>query len=209
MAPFSCCGIALGRQIAVTQPVCGRPTTLNRRASVPGTNDAHPAANGGYTAANGGYEIYWEEHGKRDGAPALFLHGGPGAGCSRRHAGFFDPDHYRVILHDQRGCGKSGPRGSTIANETPFLIADIEALRAHLGIEKWSCVLGGSWGTTLALEYAQAHPERVSSLVLRAVGRSTRCPLPARLPMLPAPCHATVLFARPPLPLSGPKHRSA
>lgn len=116
-----------------------------------------------------GFEVYFEEHGRKDGAPALFLHGGPGAGCARRHAGFFDPKYYRVILHDQRGCGKSGPAGSTIANDTPHLIADIEALRIHLGVERWGCVLGGSWGTTLALEYAQAHPERVGSIVLRAV----------------------------------------
>jgi pimeloyl-ACP methyl ester carboxylesterase len=134
-----------------------------------------PLSTGVLSTAEGGYEICYEEHGKQAGAPALFLHGGPGAGCSRRHAGFFDPAHYRIILHDQRGCGKSSPRGSTVANETPFLIADIEALRVRLGIHKWACVLGGSWGTTLALEYAQAHPERVSSLVLRAVGY---CPDP-------------------------------
>jgi len=126
----------------------------------------------GSLAVPDGYSVYWEEHGRRDGAPALFLHGGPGAGCARRHAGFFDPSHYRVILHDQRGCGKSGPKGSTIANETPRLVADIEALRVHMGIERWACVLGGSWGTTLALEYALAHPDRVSSIVVRAVSHS-------------------------------------
>ena len=117
----------------------------------------------------GVHKLYYEEHGKATGAPALFLHGGPGAGCFQRHAGFFDPDHYRVLLFDQRGSGSSVPKGCLDGNETPQLIADIEELRVMLGIEAWQVVLGGSWGTTLALAYAQAHPSRVRSLVLRAV----------------------------------------
>ena len=117
----------------------------------------------------GVHKLYYEEHGKAAGAPALFLHGGPGAGCFQRHAGFFDPDHYRVLLFDQRGSGSSVPKGCLDGNETPQLIADIEELRVMLGIEAWQVVLGGSWGTTLALAYAQAHPSRVRSLVLRAV----------------------------------------
>ena len=104
----------------------------------------------------GVHKLYYEEHGTAAGAPALFLHGGPGAGCFQRHAGFFDPDHYRVLLFDQRGSGSSVPKGCLDGNETPQLIADIEELRVLLGIEAWQVVLGGSWGTTLALAYAQA-----------------------------------------------------
>jgi len=115
------------------------------------------------------HSLYYEVHGKADGAPALFLHGGPGAGCFRRHAGFFDPDHYKIVLFDQRGCGRSTPKGELTDNETPFLVEDCEALRRHLGIERWSVVLGGSWGVTLALALAIAHPTRVRALVLRAV----------------------------------------
>jgi len=123
----------------------------------------------GNLAVSSVHTLYYELHGKADGVPALFLHGGPGAGCARRHAGFFDPTHYRVVLFDQRGCGKSTPRGSLEGNDTPSLVADCEALRRHLGIETWDLVLGGSWGVTLALAYAARHPTKVSALVLRAV----------------------------------------
>ena len=117
----------------------------------------------------GPHTLYYEEHGLSGGSPALFLHGGPGAGCFARHAGFFDPSTYRVVLYDQRGCGRSSPKGELEDNDTPHLIADIEALREHLGIERWEVVLGGSWGTTLALAYAASHPERVGAMVLRAL----------------------------------------
>ena len=115
------------------------------------------------------HELYYEEHGRCDGVPALFLHGGPGAGCFTRHAGFFDPAHYRVVLFDQRGCGRSTPRGCLEDNDTSHLIDDIEQLRRHLAVSQWMVVLGGSWGVTLALAYAAAHPGRVGALVLRAV----------------------------------------
>ncbi|AXK40830.1 prolyl aminopeptidase [Crenobacter cavernae] len=115
-----------------------------------------------------GHRLYWEQVGRADGAPALFLHGGPGAGCSERHRQLFDPAHYRAVLFDQRGAGRSLPFGELSANSTPHLIADIEALRVHLGIERW-LVVGGSWGSTLALAYAQTHPERVKGLILRGV----------------------------------------
>ena len=111
---------------------------------------------GKHSVDGGVHKLYYEEHGTAAGAPALFLHGGPGAGCFQRHAGFFDPDHYRVLLFDQRGSGRSVPKGCLDGNETPQLIADIEELRVLLGIEAWQVVLGGSWGTTLALAYAQA-----------------------------------------------------
>ena len=115
------------------------------------------------------HTIYWEESGNPQGKPVVVLHGGPGAGCFTRHSGFFDPSHYKIVLFDQRGCGKSTPRGELQDNDTPNLVADCEALRQHLDIEQWKVVLGGSWGVTLALSLALAHPSRVGSLVLRAV----------------------------------------
>ena len=123
----------------------------------------------GHHAVGAQHQLYYEVHGKAGGAPALFLHGGPGAGCTARHAGFFDPSHYQIVLFDQRGCGKSTPRGCLVDNDTPNLVADIESLREMLCFERWSVVVGGSWGTTLALAYAQAHPESVDAMVVRAV----------------------------------------
>lgn len=122
----------------------------------------------GVLARDSGHEVYWEQSGNPDGQPVLFLHGGPGAGCSASHRRFFDPDHYRAILLDQRGCGRSTPTGSLENNTTDALIGDLEALRAHLGIESW-IVFGGSWGSTLSLAYAQRHPDRVDGLVLRGI----------------------------------------
>jgi proline iminopeptidase len=115
-----------------------------------------------------GHVLYVEQAGNPDGYPALFLHGGPGAGCSPAHRRFFDPARYRIILFDQRGCGRSRPHASVDANTTWDLVADIERLRAHLGVARW-LVFGGSWGSTLALAYAEQHPEAVSALVLRGI----------------------------------------
>src|SRR5512147_2559107 len=112
--------------------------------------------------------MYWEQAGNPRGAPVLFLHGGPGAGSAAAHRRFFDPRHYRIVIFDQRGAGRSTPLGEIVDNTTPLLIADMEKLRKHLGIERW-LVFGGSWGSTLALAYAQAHPRRVSELVLRGI----------------------------------------
>jgi proline iminopeptidase len=114
------------------------------------------------------HSMYWEVSGKPDGAPALFLHGGPGAGSTPAHRRFFDPDHYRIVVFDQRGAGRSTPLGETHDNTTPQLVRDIETLRLTLGIERW-LVFGGSWGSTLALAYAEAHPERCTGLVLRGI----------------------------------------
>lgn len=122
-----------------------------------------------------GHSIYFDVSGNPNGVPAVFLHGGPGAGCDARSRTFFDPAFYRIVVFDQRGSGRSKPNsaddleGSLVENTTPKLVADIEALRLHLQISKWGLVLGGSWGSTLALSYAQAHPSMVSSLVLRGV----------------------------------------
>ncbi|HEX5650073.1 MAG TPA: prolyl aminopeptidase [Steroidobacteraceae bacterium] len=114
------------------------------------------------------HEVYWEESGNPNGKPALFVHGGPGAGADVRSRRFFDPRRYRIVLFDQRGCGRSRPHASLEDNTTWHLVADIEALRKHLGIERW-LVFGGSWGSTLSLAYAQAHPKRVTELVLRGI----------------------------------------
>jgi proline iminopeptidase len=119
-----------------------------------------------------GQQIYWETSGNPDGKPAVFLHGGPGGGTTPHQREFFDPTAYRIVLFDQRGCGRSLPQVADNAdlsvNTTDHLIADIEALRAHLGVERW-LVFGGSWGSTLALAYAQTHPARVAELVLRGI----------------------------------------
>ena len=114
------------------------------------------------------HQLYVEEVGNPDGQPVVFLHGGPGGGISPSARRFFDPQRYRVILFDQRGAGQSLPHGELSDNTTWHLVADIEALREHLGIERW-IVFGGSWGSTLALAYAQRHPQRVVSLVLRGI----------------------------------------
>ena len=115
-----------------------------------------------------GHTLYLEECGNADGLPVVFLHGGPGAGLSPYHRRFFDPARWRVVLFDQRGAGKSEPFASLEANTTQDLVADIERIREHLGIQRW-LVFGGSWGSTLALAYAEAHPGRVAGLVLRGI----------------------------------------
>lgn len=114
------------------------------------------------------HTLWFEECGKPDGIPVVFLHGGPGGGTSPNMRRFFDPAHYRIVLFDQRGCGRSTPRGELEGNTTFDLVADIERLREHLGIERWF-VFGGSWGSTLALAYAERHPQRVRGLVLRGI----------------------------------------
>ena len=114
------------------------------------------------------HTLYYEECGNPDGKPVVFLHGGPGAGCNAKARRFFNPDRYRIILFDQRGCGRSKPHAELTNNTTWHLVDDIEKLRAHLCIERWQ-VFGGSWGSTLALAYAQSHPERVTELVLRGI----------------------------------------
>jgi len=115
-----------------------------------------------------GHSLYWEQCGNPDGKPAVMLHGGPGAGCSPGHRRQFDPERYNVTLFDQRGCGRSTPHASLDANTTWHLVEDIERLRGHLDIERW-LVFGGSWGSTLALAYAQTHPDRATELVLRGI----------------------------------------
>lgn len=112
--------------------------------------------------------LYADESGKPDGLPVVFIHGGPGAGCDALSRRFFDPSLYRIVTFDQRGAGRSTPHASLEHNTTADLVADMEALREHLGIEQW-VLFGGSWGSTLALAYAQAHPERVLGMILRGI----------------------------------------
>ncbi|MGP2491842.1 prolyl aminopeptidase [Mesorhizobium sp. PUT5] len=123
-----------------------------------------------------GHTIYWERVGTKGAKPAVFLHGGPGGTISPKHRRLFDPRLYDVILFDQRGCGKSVPNASLEANTTWHLVADIERLRQMCGFDKW-LVFGGSWGSTLALAYAETHPERVSELVVRGIYTLTRAEL--------------------------------
>jgi len=122
----------------------------------------------GMLKLDGVHAMYWEQSGNPQGAPVLFLHGGPGAGASPAHRRFFDPAHYRIVIFDQRGAGRSTPLGELRDNTTPHLVADIERLRQHLGVERW-LVFGGSWGSTLALAYGEAHPDRCTGFVLRGI----------------------------------------
>jgi len=122
----------------------------------------------GYLSVGDGHEIYYEQAGNPRGKPALFVHGGPGAGGDVNARRFFDPAGYRIVVFDQRGCGRSRPHASLEANTTWHLVADMELLRRRLGIERW-LVFGGSWGSTLALAYAESHPGAVSELVLRGI----------------------------------------
>lgn len=122
----------------------------------------------GYLEVGSGHSVYWEESGNPRGIPVLFLHGGPGSGTDAGHRSFFHPERYRIILMDQRGCGKSKPHSSLIDNTTWHLVADIEKLRAYLHISKW-VVFGGSWGSTLSLAYAETHPDQVLALILRGI----------------------------------------
>lgn len=120
-----------------------------------------------------GHELHVESVGRTDGIPAVYLHGGPGSGCQPDHRRLFDPDRFHAVLFDQRGCGRSRPKGSRAHNTTAHLVADMEKVREKFGITRWM-VVGGSWGATLALAYAEAHPERVSGIALRATFLGTR-----------------------------------
>jgi proline iminopeptidase len=124
--------------------------------------------NQGFLQVSELHTLYFEESGNPRGKPVVFLHGGPGGGADPKMRQFFDPKRYRIVLFDQRGCGRSRPHASLVDNTTWHLVEDIETLRTHLGINRWQ-VFGGSWGSTLALAYAQRHPQRVTELVLRGI----------------------------------------
>jgi proline iminopeptidase len=120
-----------------------------------------------------GHTLYVESVGREGGIPAVYLHGGPGSGCQPDHRRLFDPERFHAVLFDQRGCGRSRPKGSREHNTTAHLIADMEKIREEFGFKRW-IVVGGSWGATLALAYAEAHPDRVTGIVLRATFLGTR-----------------------------------
>lgn len=130
----------------------------------------------GHLEVGDGHSIYWEECGRPDGLPVIALHGGPGGGAAPAMRRFFDPRRYRILIFDQRGCGRSTPYAETRCNDTQRLLSDMELLRRQFGVEEW-VVFGGSWGATLALAYARAHPERVKAMVLRGVFACTRAEL--------------------------------
>ncbi|MGF1551614.1 MAG: prolyl aminopeptidase [Paracoccaceae bacterium] len=130
-----------------------------------------------HLAVGDGHELYVEVSGRRDGPAVVVLHGGPGSGSSPFMRRFFDPARYRIVLFDQRGAGRSRPQGSIHANTTWDLVADVERVREALKIDAWALVFGGSWGSTLALLYAEAHPERVGALVMRGVFTLTKAEL--------------------------------
>ncbi len=145
-----------------------RPDNL---ALVPGRDPLYPEIDpfaSGKLAVGSPHEIYWEQSGNPNGKPVVFLHGGPGGGTEPRHRRFFDPSVYRIVLFDQRGCGRSTPHACLDDNTTWDLVDDIERLREHLSIDRWQ-VFGGSWGSTLGLAYAQKHPDRVTEMVLRGI----------------------------------------
>ncbi|MCB1637189.1 MAG: alpha/beta fold hydrolase, partial [Xanthomonadales bacterium] len=122
----------------------------------------------GFLRVSERHQLYYEQCGNPTGKPVIMVHGGPGGGCSDAMRRFHDPSKYRIVLFDQRGAGRSMPHADLVDNTTWHLVADMEQLRAHLGIEGWQ-VFGGSWGSTLALAYAQKHPDRVTELVLRGI----------------------------------------
>ena len=140
-------------------------------SAIPARADLYPEIDpiaAGRLPLDSRHSMYWEVSGNPVGLPVLFLHGGPGAGASEAHRRLFDPARYRIVIFDQRGAGRSTPLGELTDNTTPHLVADIEALRRHLGIERW-VVFGGSWGSTLALAYGETHPERCLAFVLRGI----------------------------------------
>lgn len=140
------------------------PRDTHRRSLYPAIEPYHS----GFLKVSDIHEIYFEECGNPDGKPVVFLHGGPGGGITPMFRRFFDPAAYRIVLFDQRGCGKSTPSACLIDNTTWDLVHDIEKIRRHLNIRKWQ-VFGGSWGSTLALAYAETHPERVTEIILRGI----------------------------------------
>lgn len=139
-------------------------SSRNRSSLYPATEPF----NEGFLDSGDGHAIYFAECGNPAGAPALIVHGGPGGGCNPTMRRFHDPRHYRIVLFDQRGCGRSLPHAAIENNTTWHLVEDMERLRQQLGIERWQ-LFGGSWGSTLSLAYAETHPDRVSSLVLRGI----------------------------------------
>jgi len=141
--------------------------------STPHRSDPFAPLTSQLLAVGDGHEIYVESVGRADGIPAVYLHGGPGSGCQPDHRRLFDPERFHAVLFDQRGAGRSRPKGRREDNTLPLLIADMEMIREKFGFQRWM-IVGGSWGATLALAYGQAHPDRVSGIALRATFLGTR-----------------------------------
>ncbi len=159
--------MAKKENIKFYQKESGAPGVLSRRPLFDLFPPVTPYSSG-FLSVDSGHNLYWEQSGNPDGIPVLLLHGGPGAGATPTHRRFFDPDHYRIIIFDQRGCGRSYPLGSIENNTTERLVSDVETLRNHLSIEQWH-LFGGSWGSTLAMHYATLYPARCLSLILRGI----------------------------------------
>src|SRR5216683_4776211 len=161
--------------IAISRAARWRRATMAPDADAGRANRADPFAplTSEQLAVGDGHEIYVESVGRAGGVPAVYLHGGPGSGCQPDHRRLFDPERFHAILFDQRGAGRSRPKGRREDNTLSHLIADLEKIREKFGFERWM-VVGGSWGATLARAYAQAHPDRVSGIVLRATFLGTR-----------------------------------
>lgn len=176
-------GVVVARQAGPTGLLRLRATSrkLSRMALAESVSAPYPLSSPharGRLDVSDGHSLYWEARGNPNGKPAVILHGGPGSGASASWTDVFDPAAYRVVLFDQRGCGRSTPNAARsvdalIANTTQHLIADIESLRVHLGIDRW-LVMGASWGSVLGLAYAQAHPRSVSELVLFSIVEGTQ-----------------------------------
>lgn len=145
-----------------------RKTEDHRRPLLMDLFPATTPYSSGFLSVDKTHNIYWEQSGNPQGVPVVLLHGGPGAGATPTHRRFFDPDHYRIIIFDQRGCGRSHPLGSLENNTTAHLLSDIEALRKHLSVPRWH-IFGGSWGSTLAMLYAVQHPEKCLGLLMRGI----------------------------------------
>src|SRR6202043_2396136 len=158
------------RRTATMAPDAGAVEPANKRA------DPFAPLTSQWLAVGNSHEIYVESIGRADGIPAVYLHGGPGSGCQPDHRRLFDPERFHAVLFDQRGAGRSRPKGRRNDNTLPHLIADMEIIREKFGFERWM-IVGGSWGATLALAYAQAHPSRVTGIVLRATFLGTRAEL--------------------------------
>src|SRR4029453_6512613 len=159
----TCSFIATSRAERARRKVAMAPDVDARRSRT----DPFAPLTSEHLAVGDGHEVYVESVGHVGGIPAVYLHGGPGSGCQPDHRRLFDPERFHAVLFDQRGAGRSRPKGRREANTLPHLIADMEAIREKFGFERWM-IVGGSWGATLALAYAQAHPDRVTGIVLRA-----------------------------------------
>jgi len=148
-----------------------KPTQKSKAFRPPALMDLFPHIipySSGYLQVDHVHNIYWEQSGNPDGVPIVMLHGGPGAGASPMHRRFFNPEHYRIIIFDQRGAGRSAPLGSLENNTAQHLVDDLDALRRHLNIDRWH-LFGGSWGSTLAMLYAIQHPSQCISIIMRGI----------------------------------------